>query len=96
LGFLLVRVPHAVSEIFHKLETMNAGCHVGPYTSVGDNTVIRDAEVENTIVMGDCRIECKKRITDSLIGRNTQVTDSGSSLPRASRFIIGENTFISL
>jgi len=70
--------------------------YIGPYTSVGDNTVIQGAEVENTIIMGECRIECKKRIVDSLIGRNTQITDSANSLPRGSRFIIGENTFICL
>jgi glucose-1-phosphate thymidylyltransferase len=72
------------------------GCYVGPYTSIGDNTTIQGAEVENTIIMGDCRIECEKRIVDSLIGRNTQITDSANNLPRGSRFIIGENTFICL
>jgi len=72
------------------------GSYIGPYTSIGDNTVIRGAEVENTIVMGDCRIECGKRIVDSLIGRNTQIMDSANHLPRGSRFVIGENTFISL
>jgi glucose-1-phosphate thymidylyltransferase len=71
-------------------------CYIGPYTSIGDNCVVRGAEVENTIIVGDCRIECGKRIVDSLIGRNTQITDSTNSLPRGSRFIIGENTFICL
>ncbi|WP_455286393.1 glucose-1-phosphate thymidylyltransferase [[Eubacterium] cellulosolvens] len=70
--------------------------YVGPYTSIGNNTLIRGAEVENTIIMEECRIDCKKRIVDSLIGRNTQITDSANSLPRGSRFIIGENTFICL
>jgi glucose-1-phosphate thymidylyltransferase len=70
--------------------------YVGPYTSVGDNTLIRGAEVENTIIVGDCKIECKRRIVDSLIGRNTQITDSAASLPRGSRFIIGENTILSI
>jgi glucose-1-phosphate thymidylyltransferase len=68
--------------------------YVGPYTSIGDNTVVRGAEVENTIIVGDCKVECKRRIVDSLIGSNTQIIDSANSLPRGSRFIIGENTFI--
>jgi glucose-1-phosphate thymidylyltransferase len=71
-------------------------CYIGPYTSIGDDTVIKGAEIENTIIVGDCRIECGKRIVDSLIGRNTQITDSANTLPRGSRFIIGENTFICL
>jgi glucose-1-phosphate thymidylyltransferase len=68
--------------------------YVGPYTSIGDNTLIRAAEVENTIIVGNCKIECKRRIVDSLIGSNTQISDSENSLPRGSRFIIGENTII--
>jgi glucose-1-phosphate thymidylyltransferase len=68
--------------------------YVGPYTSIGDNTIVRGAEVENTIIVGNCKIECKRRIVDSLIGSNTQISDSENSLPRGSRFIIGENTLI--
>jgi len=68
--------------------------YIGPYTSIGDNTIIQGAEVENTIIVGDCKIECKRRIVDSLIGRNTQITGSENSLPRGSRFVIGENTVI--
>ena len=70
--------------------------YIGPYSSIGDNTVIRRTELENTIVVGDCRIECRKRIVDSLIGRNTQIMDSASTLPSGSRFIIDENTYIRL
>jgi glucose-1-phosphate thymidylyltransferase len=68
--------------------------YVGPYTSIGDHTLIRGAEVENAIIVGNCKIECKRRIVDSLIGSNTQISDSENSLPRGSRFIIGENTII--
>jgi len=68
--------------------------YVGPYTSIGDNTTVQGAEVENTIIVGYCKIECKRRIVDSLIGSNTQISDSENSLPRGSRFIIGENTII--
>lgn len=70
--------------------------YIGPYTSIGDNTLIRGVELENTIIMGDCKLDCKKRIVDSLIGRNAEITDSANNLPRGSRFIIGENTVISV
>ena len=70
--------------------------YIGPYTSVGDNTTIRGAEIENTIIVGNCRIDCKRRIVDSLIGSNAEITDSANSMPRGSRFIIGENTIISV
>jgi glucose-1-phosphate thymidylyltransferase len=71
-------------------------CNVGPFTSIGDNTMIRGAEVENTIIVGDCKIECERRIVDSIIGRNTQVSDSGNSGIRGLRFVVGENTFVRL
>jgi glucose-1-phosphate thymidylyltransferase len=70
--------------------------YIGPYTSIGDNTLVKGAEVENTIIVGDCKIDCKRRIVDSLIGRNTQIVDSANALPRGSRFVIGENTFVCL
>jgi glucose-1-phosphate thymidylyltransferase len=76
--------------------TIGPDAYIGPYTSVGDNTTVRNAELENSIIMGECRIECKKRIVDSLIGCGTVITDSMNSLPRGSRFIIGENTSICL
>lgn len=69
---------------------------IGPYTSIGDNTIIRGAEIENTIVVGESKIECRKRIVDSIIGRNTQVMDSANGMRQGSRLIIGENTVISL
>jgi glucose-1-phosphate thymidylyltransferase len=76
--------------------TIGPDAYIGPYTSVGDNTTVRNAELENSIIMGECRIECKKRIVDSLIGCGTVITDSMNSLPRGSRFIIGENSIICL
>ena len=34
--------------IIRKNCRIDLGCYVGPYTSVGDNTVIRSAEIEDT------------------------------------------------
>ena len=70
--------------------------YVGPYTAIGDDTLIRGAEIEKTIIVGDCRIDCRRRIVDSLLGRNAEITDSANSLLRGSRFIIGENSVISV
>ena len=75
---------------------IGSGSCLGPYISVGDNTIIHRAEVENTIIMGDCRIECSKHIVDGLVGRNTQIGDSENTTTYGSRLIIGENTFIRL
>ena len=67
---------------------------LGPYVSIGDNSIVRRAKVSNTIVVGGCKIDCDAQIVDSLIGRNAEITDSTSG--HGTRFIIGENTMISL
>jgi len=70
--------------------------YVGPYTSIGDNVVIRGGEIENSIVLDDTVIECRRRIVDSLIGKGSRVISNEVNLPRGHKLIIGENTFISL
>jgi glucose-1-phosphate thymidylyltransferase len=69
--------------------------YIGPYTSIGDNTSITGGEIESSVVIGDTRIECEKRIVDSLIGRHSTITSSGPPL-RGYRMIIGENSKIQI
>jgi glucose-1-phosphate thymidylyltransferase len=70
--------------------------YVGPYTSIGDNVVIKGGEIENSIVLDHTVIECGKRIIDSLIGKGSRVVSNEGSLPRGYKLFIGENTFVSL
>ena len=49
---------------------------IGPYTSIGEECVINDAELDHSVVLEGCRIEGTSRITDSLIGQKVQVTRS--------------------
>jgi len=72
------------------------GTYVGPYTSIGDNVVIRGGEVENSIIISDTVIECGKRIVDSLVGKGSRVVSNEANLPKGYRLVIGENTFITL
>jgi glucose-1-phosphate thymidylyltransferase len=72
-----------------------AQAYIGPYTSIGDNTTIIGGEIESSVVIGDTRIECEKRIVDSLIGRHSIITSSGPPL-RGYRMIIGESSKIQI
>jgi len=72
------------------------GTYVGPYTSVGDNVVIKGGEIENSIVLTDTVIECGKRIIDSLVGKGSKIVSNEIGLPKGYRLIIGENTFLSV
>ena len=49
---------------------------IGPYTSIGDDCVISDAELDHSVVLKGCRIVGISRITDSLLGQHVQVVRS--------------------
>jgi glucose-1-phosphate thymidylyltransferase len=66
---------------------------LGPYTSIDDECVVRDSEIENSIVMRGSRIEVHKRIVDSLIGSHSTVLNGDESLPKGYRLIVGEQSF---
>jgi glucose-1-phosphate thymidylyltransferase len=70
--------------------------YIGPYTSIGDNTVIRNAEIESSLIVGDSKIECRRRIVDSLIGKNVTIVSAEDKVPKACQLILGENSFLSI
>ncbi len=76
--------------------TIGPKSYIGPYTAIGDYSKIDGAEIENSILVGECEIVLKGRITDSLIGRGTRISSSGSHLPKGFKLIVGENTSLGL
>lgn len=68
--------------------------YIGPFTSIGPGTVVRDSEVEYSIVMRDCQIiNVGSRIESSLLGNDVQIY-SASGKPRVHRFMIGDQSRI--
>ncbi len=72
------------------------GAYVGPYTSIGSRVRISGAEIENTIILDGTIIDCRERIVDSIIGKNSQITSDHTYRPSGRRFVVGESTFVSL
>lgn len=70
--------------------------YIGPYTSVGDHTKIANTEIENSIVMEGAKIDCNKKITDSLIGKNVEITDSNLNVPKGHKLILGDASKVTL
>lgn len=72
--------------------------YIGPYSSIGDNCTIRGGEIESSILVGDTIIDIEpdKRITDSLIGRHSQIYSARKRLPHAYKLTIGENSEVHL
>ena len=69
---------------------------VGPYTSINDRVTIRSSEVEHSIILEDSRVlDIGSRLEDSLIGKNVRI-DKDSRKPRAYRFMLGNNSEVSV
>jgi glucose-1-phosphate thymidylyltransferase len=70
--------------------------HIGPYTSIGDHVTLLNTEIENSIVMTGARIDCGKRVTDSLIGKNVEIIDSNQFAPKGHKLILGDASKVTL
>ncbi|WP_034385629.1 glucose-1-phosphate thymidylyltransferase [Deinococcus sp. YIM 77859] len=70
--------------------------YLGPFTSVGPGSVIRQAEVEHSVVDAEARIEClHTRLQDCLIGVRAQVR-GGRTVPRTHKLILSDASTIEL
>ena len=78
-----------------KNTTIEDCVYIGPYTSIGNNVTIKKGEIENSIIMDNCRIEIIDKITDSLIGPNTEISTNTKG-PKGHRLIVGESSKIVL
>jgi glucose-1-phosphate thymidylyltransferase len=66
--------------------------YVGPYTSIGDNVKILSGEVEGSIIMDTVLIHCRKRIVNSIIGRQSSL-ESSDELPSSGlQLVVGDST----
>jgi glucose-1-phosphate thymidylyltransferase len=69
--------------------------YVGPFTAIAADCVLTDSEVEHSVVLERAVIDGVPRLTDSLIGRDTQVHRTGRR-PAATRLMIGDHCSIDL
>jgi glucose-1-phosphate thymidylyltransferase len=71
-------------------------CYIGPYTAIGEQCELKNAEVEHSILLtGSSVCDLDGRIESSLLGRNVTVR-RGERQPRAYRFMVGDNSDISI
>ena len=87
-----IRGPVAIGEG----SEIGEDARVGPFTSIGGRVKILGAEIENSIVLDGTIIDCKDRIVDSIIGKNSKIVSNLNNRPRGRRFIVGESTFVGL
>ena len=70
--------------------------YVGPFTSIGCKSEIRDSEIEHSIVLeGSVISDLAARVEDSLIGRNVKIHRQPMK-PSAYRFMLGDNSEVGI
>ena len=63
---------------------------IGPYTSIGDECVIEDSEIEHSVMMERCIVRGMHRLEDSLLGKEVTVERSDDK-PKAYRLMVGDH-----
>ena len=70
--------------------------YVGPFTSIGDGVIVRESEVEHSILLEGSRIvDVGGRIESSLIGRNAAIYRTQTK-PRSFTFMLGDRSEVGL
>src|SRR5919107_1568231 len=76
--------------------TQITDAYIGPYTAIGDDVTITQAELEHSIVLSGSSIsDLEYRIEASLIGKNVRI-GRGPALPKAYRFVVGDNADVQI
>jgi glucose-1-phosphate thymidylyltransferase len=71
-------------------------CYVGPYTAIGEDCLVQNAEVEHSILLAGSQVyDLAGRMESSLLGRNVRVGRTNRQ-PRAYRFMVGDNSEIGI
>ena len=74
---------------------IDSGTYIGPNTSIGDESKIAKCNIEDSIVMSGCEIDCDIKIKNSIIAFNSQIISKKNN-SKNKIFLLGEGTKISL
>jgi glucose-1-phosphate thymidylyltransferase len=86
-----------INSVIRGPAIVGAGCtiedsYVGPFSSIGDNTVVQKSEVEYSIIQRNCRIlNVGVRIEGSILGNDVEVVRAAGK-PLVHRFMIGDQS----
>jgi len=70
--------------------SIDSDSYVGPYTSIGDGCKITGCEIENSIIMENVTIDCKRRIVNSIIGKGSNITSIANQESQGFRLVVGD------
>ncbi|MFI9306716.1 glucose-1-phosphate thymidylyltransferase [Streptomyces triculaminicus] len=87
----VVRNSRVVGPVVIGSGAVVADSYVGPFTSIAEDCLVEDSEVEFSIVLRDASISGVRRIEASLIGRHVRVTPA-PPVPHAHRLVLGDHS----
>lgn len=71
-------------------------CFIGPYSSISNDVILIDTEIDHSVVLQGARIEdISCRIVDSVIGQRAYLRTTPQR-PKALRFLVGDDSQIEL
>ena len=69
---------------------------IGPYTAIGRNVTVDEAEIEHSIVLANSTIShLRDRLERSLLGKDVRI-DGSTDRPRALQFLVGDHAEITI
>lgn len=66
---------------------------IGPHVSIDNNCSIKQCDIENSIIMADCKIDAKIIILDSIIAHGSEITNHHL---KKHQFLLGERSQVRL
>ena len=67
---------------------------IGKYVSIGDNCILKNCNIENSIIMSDCKINSKVDLSSSIIAHGSEIEDNDT--PKKHEFLLGERSHLKL
>ena len=75
--------------------TIGSDSYIGPNTSIGDNSKLSKCNIEDSIIMSNCTIDCNIKIRKSIISHNSEIVYKRENSDNKI-FLLGEGSKISL
>ena len=74
--------------------TIGPRVRIGPYVSIGNNSVLKECDIENSIIMQYCKIDTKIHLKDSIIAQGSEIINNQE--PKKHQFLLGERSQLKL
>jgi glucose-1-phosphate thymidylyltransferase len=75
--------------------TVVEDAYIGPFSSIARDCVIRDTEIEYSVILERCRVTDVGRIEGCLLGRDV-VVERSTGKPAATRLMLGDHSHVAI